>query len=105
MYNWSNSLNYILPLYSQVSLFSQYLFTHYGNSIFRSITAAYGSSDAFGAISSATGMNTSDLVKNFRIALTANDYYSEGGLYGFAPQSGYDPEEYLGLENPYQILL
>lgn len=104
MYSWSNSLSYVLPLYSQVCLFSQYLFTHYGNGVFRQITEAYSSNGAVGAIGSVTGMNTSELVKNFRIAVTANDHDCEGGLYGFLPQEGFDPEQYHGLANPYQIL-
>jgi hypothetical protein len=105
MYEWDNYLEYILPLYSQVSLFAQYLFTHYGNPIFRDITQRYanGSSDV-SAIAGATGMNTSELVKNFRIALTANDPDSFGGLYGFVPQEGYDPENYNGVRNPYDLL-
>lgn len=106
MYDWSNGLNYILPLYSQVSFFSQYLFTHYGNSIFRTITQNYANNggDDISAISTATGANTSTLVKNFRIALTANDYSSFDGLYGFMPQESYDPSAYHDVENPYDLL-
>ncbi len=105
MYDWSNYIDYVLPLYSQVSLFSQYLFTHYGNSIFRTITSYYSSSgNAVTAIASATGGNTSDIVKNFRIALTANDPTSFNGLYGFNMQDAYDPDEYNGVENLYNLL-
>lgn len=105
MYDWDSYMEYILPLYSQVSLFAQYLFTHYGNPIFKSITQRYASgSTAVNAIASATGMNTSELVKNFRIAVTANDPVSFGGLYGFMPQNGYDPENYNGVQNPYDLL-
>lgn len=104
MYGWDNNMTYILPLYAQVSLFSQYLFTHYGNTIFRQITERYNSGGAVSAIASATGMNTPELVKNFRIAVTANDPVSDGGLYGFMPQAGYDPNNYHGVENPYQLL-
>ena len=105
MYSWSSYLNYVLPLYSQVSFFSQYLFTHYGNTIFKNITQRYSqNSDAVSAISSATNMSTSELVKNFRIALVANDYSAANGEYGFIPQQGYDPENYHGVENPYNLL-
>ena len=105
MYDWSNYLEYRLPLYSQVSLFAQYLFTHFGNPIFKSITQLYanGAGDV-SAIAGATGMNTSELVKNFRIAVTANDPVSFGGLYGFMPQEGYDPESYHNVANPYDLL-
>lgn len=105
MYDWSNYLDYVLPLYSQVSFFAQYLFTHYGNTIFRTITQRYAQSNSdVNAIASATGANTSELVKNFRIAVTANDYLAYSGEYGFIPQEGYDPEEYHGVENPYNLL-
>ena len=103
MYDWDNYLDYILPLYSQVSLFAQYLFTHYGNTIFRNITEHYNG-QAVSAIQTATGMNTSNLVKNFRIAITANDYASFNGEYGFIPQEGYDPANYHGVQNPYDLL-
>lgn len=105
MYGWSNSLNYVLPLYSQVSMFSQYLFTHYGNSIFKAIMLAYNNtSSAPGAITNACGPNASEIVKNFRIAVTANDPASFDGLYGFEPQAGYDPEQYHNVANPYDLL-
>ncbi len=105
MYDWSNYLDYVLPLYSQVSFFSQYLFTNYGNSIFRSITQYYAqNSNDVQAISAATGGSTSELVKRFRIALIANDISAFSGEYGFIPQADYDPEEYHGVENPYNLL-
>lgn len=104
MYDWDSYMEYILPLYSQVSLFSQYLFTHYGNTIFKEITQRYSTYGSINAISNATGMQTSELVKNFRIAMIANDPVAFDGLYGFTPQSGYDPEEYHGVVNPYDLL-
>ena len=103
MYSWSNSLTYVLPLYSQVSLFSQYLFTHYGNTIFKYITQSYSGSSP-NAITSACGRNVSEIVKDFRIAVTANDYSAFDGQYGFIPQSGYDPEQYNNVSNPYDLL-
>ena len=105
MYDWSNYMEYILPLYSQVSLFAQYLFTHYDNPIFRAITTAYNSSgSAQNAITSACGTNVAEIVKNFRIAVTANDPVSYDGLYGFVPQEGYDPANYHNVANPYDLL-
>ena len=105
MYDWSNGLDYILPLYAQVSFFSQYLFSHYGNTIFRTITGLYSQSgNCISAIQSATGMNTSELVKNYRIAVTANDYSALNNAYGFIPQDGFDPEQYNGVQNPYDLL-
>ncbi len=105
MYDWNQSLDYVLPLYAQVSLFSQYLFTHYGNPIFRSITEQYNSTGStIEAIANATGDSTSDIVKNFRIALTANDPVAYDGLYGFVQQEGYNPDEHNGVENLYSLL-
>ena len=105
MYDWSNYLDYILPLYAQVSLFAQYLFTQYGNTIYKTITQRYvQSSSTIQAIASATGGNTAQIVKNFRIAMIANDHAAFSGEYGFTPQEGYDPEEYHGVENPYDLL-
>ncbi|MCR5808386.1 MAG: Ig-like domain-containing protein [Clostridiales bacterium] len=105
MYKWNSSLSNVLPLYSQVSFFSQYLFTHYGNTIFKSITQQYSNTgSAVSAIANATGADTSELVKNFRIALVANDPVSYDGLYGFTPQNGYDPEQYHSVQNPYDLL-
>lgn len=105
MYNWSNYLDYVLPLYSQVSFFSQYLFTQFDNTIFKTITQNYAqSNNAVSAIQTAIGGNVSDFVKNFRIALVANDRMAFNGQYGFDVQAAYDPEEYHGVENPYSLL-
>ena len=105
MYTWSNSLSYVLPLYSQVCLFSQYLYSRFGNGIFKIISQNYnGAGSSPTAIATATGMDTSELVKNFRIAVTANDPVSFDGLYGFRLQEGYDPAEYHDVENIYDLL-
>ena len=106
MYNWDNNLdnNAILALYSQVSFFAQYLFTRFGNTIYKQISNKYSSS-ATSAIASATGVNCADLVRDFRVAVTANaaqDQYN--GIYGFKVQNGYDPENYNNVQNPYNLL-
>ena len=37
MYNWSNSISDVLALYAQVSFFAQYLYTRFGNTIYKQI--------------------------------------------------------------------
>ena len=104
MYNWSNSIDDVLALYAQVSLFAQYLYTRFGNSIYKQISGAYSTSEV-NAITNATGISCADLVRDFRIAVTANasqDQY--GGIYGFKPQNGYEPSQYHNVQNPYDLL-
>ncbi len=105
MYYWNQSINDVLALYAQVSLYSQYLFTQYGNGIFSEIIDAYNNAmNARTAIEQATGDNLSDITKNFRIALTANDPTYEDGVYGFTLQEGYDPSLYYDVPNLYNWL-
>ena len=104
MYAWDNNLSDVLALYSQVSFFAQYLFTRFGNSIYRQISDAYSYNET-SAITSATGVNCADLVRDFRIAVTANaaqDQY--GGIYGFKVQDGYDPSKYHNVQSPWDLL-
>ncbi|MBR4194664.1 MAG: hypothetical protein IKQ54_10105, partial [Oscillospiraceae bacterium] len=104
MYTWDNNIDDILALYAQVSLFAQYLFTQYGNTIYKQISNKYSSSET-SAITSATGKNCADLVRDFRVAMTANaaqDQY--GGIYGFREQDNYDPAQYHNVMNPYSLL-
>ncbi|MBQ6077232.1 MAG: InlB B-repeat-containing protein, partial [Clostridia bacterium] len=104
MYNWSNNISDVLALYAQVSFFAQYLYTRFGNTIYRQISDQYTSSEV-NAITKATGVNCAELVRNFRIAVTANasqDQY--GGIYGFKAQDGYDPSQYNDLQNPWDLL-
>ena len=104
MYGWSNNLDDVLALYGQVSLFAQYLFSRYGNTIYKTISSKYSSSET-SAITSGTGMNCADLVKNFRVALTANTAENVlNGLYYFKTQADYDPSQYNNVENPYSLL-
>ena len=104
MYAWDNNIDDILALYGQVSLFAQYLYSRYGNTIYKTISNKYSSSEV-SAITSGTGMNCADLVKNFRVALTANTTANVlNGTYYFKTQDGYDPDEYYGVENPYNLL-
>jgi hypothetical protein len=99
MYAWNNDLDDVLALYAQVSLFAQYLFTRFGNSIYRQISNAYSSSETT-AITNATGVSCADLVRDFRVAVTAN----ANGVYGFVPQDDYDPSQYNDVQNPYDLL-
>ncbi len=104
MYAWSNYLTDVLAQYGQVSLFAQYLYTRFGNTIYRQISDKYSDSTT-AAITSATGVNCADLVRNFRVALTANASQNQyGGIYGFKAQPGYDPTEYHNVQNPYSLL-
>ncbi|MBO4419940.1 MAG: S-layer homology domain-containing protein, partial [Oscillospiraceae bacterium] len=104
MYDWSNGLDDILALYAQVSLFAQYLYTRFGNTIYRQISDSYSGSEV-SAITAATGVNCADLVRDFRIAVTASGSQSlDNGIYGFKPQNGFNPDDYHGLENPYSLL-
>ena len=106
MYAWSNSLDNtsLLTLYSQVSFFAQYLYTRFGNTIYRQISNNYSSSETT-AITQATGVNVADLVRDFRIAVTANASQDQfDGVYGFKVQNGYDPEEYNGVQSPWDLL-
>ena len=104
MYAWDNNLDDVLALYSQVSFFAQYLFTRFGNTIYKQISSKYSYSET-SAITSATGVSCSDLVRDFRVAVTANaaqDQY--GGIYGFKVQNGYDPSNYHDVQNPWDLL-
>ena len=106
MYNWNNNLEMddTLALYAQVSFFAQYLFTRFGNGIYKQISNKFSSSEPT-AITNATGVNCADLVRDFRVAVTANaaqDQYN--GIYGFKAQAGYDPDAYHGVENPWSLL-
>ena len=105
MYSWNNNLSDVLALYGQVSLFAQYLYSRFGNTIYKQISSAYRSSEP-AAITSATGVNCADLVKDFRVAVTANTTQSQyNGRYGFKVQSGYNPSKYHNVQNPYELLV
>ncbi|MBR5948853.1 MAG: choice-of-anchor J domain-containing protein [Clostridia bacterium] len=108
MYDWSNDLSDVLALYAQVSLFSQYLYTQssLGNAVFKAILTELAKGNTFqSACPTVLGMTSSEFVRNFRIAMTANTSQSVlNGKYGWKLQSGYDPSEYDDVENPYNIL-
>ena len=104
MYAWNNNLSDILALYSQVSFFAQYLYSRFGNTIYRQISNKFSSSDV-SAITNATGVSCADLVRDFRIAVTANAAQSDyNGIYGFKVQNGYDPSKYHNVQSPYDLL-
>ncbi|MBQ5992403.1 MAG: hypothetical protein IJL62_07635, partial [Clostridia bacterium] len=105
MYKWDNNLSDILALYAQVSLFAQYLFTRFGNPIYKEISSKWSYGNEASAITRGTGVNCEDLVRDFRVAVTANatqDQY--GGVYGFKAQNGYNPAQYHNVQNPYDLL-
>ena len=113
MYDWSNDLptDDLLVLYAQVSLYAQYLYTQFGNTVFHSIMDHMSTGDGLTANSfqsicqAATGVDPSTLTENFRVALTANTSPDEyGGIYSFAMQEGYVPEDYYGVQNLYDLL-
>ncbi len=106
MYAWSNNLDNtsLLTLYSQVSFFAQYLYTRFGNTIYKQISNKYSSSEV-SAITSATGVSCADLVRDFRVAVTANAAQNQyNGVYGFKAQEGYDPANYNNVQNPWDLL-
>ena len=107
MYNWDNSLEMddTLALYGQVSLYSQYLYSRYGNTVFKSLLSSMASGTAFAtAFKSVTGDDASEVTKNFRIALVANNPEYNNGIYGFKMQESYDPADYYNVENLYNML-
>ena len=114
MYDWSNDLptDDLLVLYAQVSLFAQYLYSRFGNTVFHSIMDNMSNGGGLSAANSfqsiceaATGMDPSTLVQNFRVALTANTAPDEyGGIYSFSMQEGYDPADYHGVSDLYSLL-
>ena len=107
MYNWDNNLEMddTLALYGQVSLYSQYLYSRYGNTVFKSLLSKIASGSSFTtAFQSVTGDSASDVTRNFRIALVANNPTYNDGIYGFKMQESYDPAEYYDLETIYSIL-
>ncbi len=104
MYAWNNNLSDILALYSQVSFFAQYLYSRFGNTIYKQISNRFSSSDV-SAITNATGVNCADLVRDFRVAVTANAAQNQyNGIYGFKVQNGYDPSKYNNVQSPYDLL-
>ena len=105
MYAWNNNLDDILALYAQVSMFAQYLYSQFGNTIYKQISSNWSMNNEVAAITAATGMDCSELVKNFRVAVTANAAQSQyNGIYGFKAQPGYDPSKYHDVQNPWDLL-
>ena len=102
LYDWQDGQADVGALYGRGTLFSQYLYTHFGNEVFREILMNYKTAGSASAVlQQATGLSMSELVQRFYIALTAN---CAEGEYSFAMQQGYDPEEYYGVESLYEWL-
>lgn len=113
LYDWSNDLptDDLLVLYAQVSLFAQYMYTRFGNAVYKSIINNMANGSGLTANSfqdicqAATGVDPSELARDFRIAVCANSAPDEyDGLYSFSMQEGYDPDDYYGVENLYDLL-
>ena len=105
LYDWSNELSDVLALYAQVSFFSQYLYTRFGNTIFQQISSNWSSGKETTAITNATGVDCSRLARDFRVALTANaPQTAYNGIYGFKAQDDYNPSNYHNVENPWSLL-
>lgn len=106
MYAWDQSIPDIIPLYAQVSLFSQYLYSRFGNGIFKQLLSQMGTGMAFqAACRSVLNTTAADFVRDFRLALVINGTADVlDGRYGFKLQPGYDPSNYYGITNPYNIL-
>lgn len=102
LYAWDDSGADIGALYGQVTLFAQYLYSHYGNGIFKQIIQNYSACGSVAAVlGTVTGADTGALVRSFRIAVTAND---PEGEYSFSMQPGYDPALYGGETDLYNRL-
>ena len=106
LYAWDNNLGDILALYAQVSFFAQYLYSRFGNGIYKQISESWKNSQVeTTAITNATGVDCAQLAKCFRVALTANAVQGlYNGLYGFKPQPGYNPANYNNVQNPWSLL-
>lgn len=108
MYAWDQDISDILALYAQVSLFSQYLYSRapQGNGVFKALLAQVASGKNFSqACPIVLGMSASDIVRDFRIAMTANTSQNVlDGKYGFKLQPGYDPSNYYNVQNAYNML-
>lgn len=102
LYAWNDTDTDVGALYGRITLFSQYLYSHFGNEVFHEILMNYKTlGSARATLLYATGVSMTELVRRFNIALTAND--PEGEL-SFAMQSGYDPEQYYNVDNLYSWL-
>ena len=114
LYDWSNDLpmDDLLVLYAQVSLFAQYMYSRFGNTVFHSIMDNMSTGGGLSAANifqsicqAATGVDPATLAQNFRVALTANTSPDEyEGIYSFSMQEGYEPADYHGVQNLYDLL-
>ncbi len=105
LYRWDDNLSDVLALYAQVSFFAQYLYTRFDNSIYRQISQKWSYNKEIDAITNATGINCSDLARDFRIAVTANAALNQcHGIYSFKTQNGYDPSQYHNVQSPWNLL-
>ena len=102
---WNDSDDDILSRYAAVMFFSQYLIASCGgSSVFKRISENCRSdsvADSLDALTAGTGMTLEQIWRGYAISMIANDY---GSGYGFAMNPGYDPDEYYGIQNLYDLL-
>lgn len=105
MYTWNNNASDIYARYAIVMLFSQYLFTQKGNTIYKTVIDSVASGTAaVTAVANAMGVSSSDLIKNFATAMIGNSASSYNGLYSLSMQAGYDPTSYSNIQDMYSLL-
>ncbi|MBO4878852.1 MAG: Ig-like domain-containing protein, partial [Clostridia bacterium] len=102
---WDSSQDDIYARYAEVMLFSQYLYSRWGDTTVykRIIGSNPGRTDAdsYTALTAGTGWSIDSVWKDFFISMIANSY--ENG-YGFRMNEGYEPADYYNLENLYSLL-
>ncbi|MBO6061161.1 MAG: dockerin type I repeat-containing protein [Clostridia bacterium] len=122
LYDWyaTDGFNAVSQ-YGKVSLYAQFLYTHLGgNTVFSTILneyathSDYSSGDAVDAVirsrAADYSYNTAAFNGAFWAGMTANpaEGFSESpnlySLYGFKQQDGYDPANYHGVANLYNLL-
>ena len=102
---WSSAEDDIYARYAEVMLFTQYLSTRYGStSVYRRIIEANDgttTASSYAALENGTGWSIDSILGGFFTSMIAND--ADSG-YGFRMNAGYDPDEYYGIENLYDLL-
>ena len=101
---WNSSELDIYARYAEVMLFTQYLYTNFGSSVFKSIIRANSGSEVENSVSavvSATGRSWEEIWQGFTTCMIANDAASGCG---FNMNTGYDPDDYYGLDSLYRLL-
>ena len=103
IYTWDKERGDIYCQYAISMLLSQYLYTRTGGTTVYQTIMNYVANGYAEVSALAKGMGTTNaaLAKDFFTCMVANDL--ENG-YGFMMQPGYDPAEYYGIEDMYDML-